>query len=102
MVIKEISQVEFYKRYLSYKKIEVIDIRTKEEYIYYHLKDSVNIPFSKLLNEYHILLDKSKQYFLICNDGRKSKYISHILEDEGYNIISVIGGLRRWKGELVS
>lgn len=102
MVIKEISQVEFYKRYLSYKKIEVIDIRTKEEYICYHLEDSINIPFNKLINEYQSILSKNKQYYLICSDGRKSKYISYILEAEGYNIVSVVGGLRRWKGELVS
>ena len=92
MVIKEISPIDFLKRFLSYKKIIVIDIRSSSEYYQYHLKDSINIPINKLLNDYSYLLNKHTQYYLVCNDGRKSKYISKLLKDEGYNIISVILG----------
>ena len=42
MVIKEISPIDFLKRFLSYKKIIVIDIRSSSEYYQYHLKDSIN------------------------------------------------------------
>ena len=56
MVIKEISPIDFLKRFLSYKKIIVIDIRSSSEYYQYHLKDSINIPINKLLNDYSYLL----------------------------------------------
>lgn len=102
MVIKEISPIDFYKRYLSYKKIIIIDVRTPNEYMYYHLEDSINIPINNLLKEYHILLDKSIHYYLVCNDGKTSKYVSTILQEEGYNVTRVVGGLRSWKGEFVS
>ena len=81
MVIKEISPIDFLKRFLSYKKIIVIDIRSSSEYYQYHLKDSINIPINKLLNDYSYLLNKHTQYYLVCNDGRKSKYISKLLKD---------------------
>lgn len=102
MVIKEISPIDFYKRYLSCKRIVIIDIRSSDEYISYHLEDSINIPVNKLIKEYPILLNKTTQYYLVCNDGNKSKYISKMLQEEGYNVVRVIGGIRCWRGEFVS
>lgn len=96
---KEISPINFYKLYQR-KLIKVIDIRENFEFDRYHIKNSVNIPYSLLLEKHALFLNKTTVYYLICSSGEKSNELSLILRNNGYNTVSVIGGIKRWFGSL--
>lgn len=99
--MNEISPIDFYKLYLSTFKIKIIDVRETYEFDEYHIKGSVNIPFSVIMNKHSLFLNKKYHYFIICKNGTASKIVTNKLHDLGYNICNVIGGLKSWRGDLV-
>lgn len=46
-------------------------------------------------------LDKDKEYIFICRSGRRSENVCHYLQDQGYQVRNMVGGMLEWKGELV-
>ena len=62
----------------------IVDVRTKEEYDEYHLKEAINISYD-LLNE-DIKLDKSKTILVYCRSGNRSKIAFNNLKRLGYQV----------------
>lgn len=73
--------------------MEIIDLRDSDLYKKYHLSNSVNISFAKLIIEPAKYLKKEKKYILICEKGIKSFKISQILNKMGYNTYSLKNGI---------
>ena len=40
------------------------------------------------------MLDKSKEYFVVCNSGNKSKYVVDMLNSLGFKAFNIEGGLK--------
>ena len=96
--MEEISPVLFVKHYQNETKIKIIDLRESREYELYHIEDTVNIPYSILLEKHHLFLNKHSKYYLICKNGNHSYQATKYLSRLGYNVINVIGGIDHFKG----
>lgn len=81
-------------------KINLIDIREQYEYRVGHLPTAKNIPMEELLNAPEKYLDKSKEYYIICQSGSRSSRTCSLLKSNGYNVINVSGGTGRYSGNL--
>lgn len=81
-------------------KIELIDIREQYEYSGGHLPTAKNIPMDIILKQPEKYLDKSKEYHVICHSGARSSMACNILKENGFNIINVVGGTGRYRGNL--
>ena len=75
---------------------KIIDIRANYLYNFKHIKDSVNIPWQLLLINPLEYLNKSDEYYLICEYGHQSKMVSDILNKNGFNTHSIIGGINKY------
>lgn len=75
----------------------IIDIRDNYSYNVSHIKDSINIPYYNLLNNYSHYLSKNNIYYLYCEEGRQSREISKRLNSFGYNTKSIQGGFKSFK-----
>ena len=62
-----------------------------------HIKNSINIPYYNLLNNYSHYLNKNNTYYLYCEEGKQSLEISKRLNEFGYNTKSIKGGLNALK-----
>lgn len=80
-------------------KINLIDIRERDEYVLKSLKYTKNIPMHELLENYEEYLDINKEYYLICETGRRSMITAAELADAGYKVINVTGGTSGYFGE---
>lgn len=88
-IINQIGKSEA-QRKVSHGAIWV-DVRLPSEYKYDHLQDSINLP----LNEIRHLsrnLDRSKEYILYCQTGRRSSAAAFVLVQSGINAIVLRGG----------
>ena len=67
---------------------KVMDMFCCKEYIY--------IPFDEIVNNENLehMLDKSKEYFVVCNSGNKSKYVVDMLNSLGFKAFNIEGGLK--------
>lgn len=75
----------------------IVDIRDNYSYNISHLKNSINIPYYNLLNNYSHYLNKNSTYYLYCDEGLQSNEISRRLNAFGYNTMSIEGGFKSFK-----
>ena len=94
--MKEISPINFFKLYQKSKNLRIIDVRDAYDFEHYHLESTTNIPLNLLCTKYYLFLNKEYCYYLICEDGEKSKKATVYLDKLGYQVINVLGGLNRW------
>lgn len=71
--------------------ITIIDIRDKASFDRFHLNNSINIPYPKVLN---VFMPKNVTYYIICDEGHTSPKVCQALESKGYIVINVLGGIK--------
>lgn len=92
--------VETLKKALDAKSdVVILDVRTHEEYGRGHIKDSINIPISDLVEKVeNILTDKNKKIYVYCLSGARSERASEELVRLGFgNVYNVRSGLLGWR-----
>ena len=75
----------------------IVDIRDNYSYNISHIKNSINIPYYNILNNYSHYLNKNNTYYLYCDEGIQSYEISTRLNLFGYNTKSLEGGFKSIK-----
>ena len=89
--MKEIPFNEFLPKYQA-GEIKVVDVREQEEYDARHLDGVTLLPLSVLAERYSEL-DKNQPYYVICRSGKRSARSCQFLEEEGYDVTNVQGGM---------
>lgn len=79
-------------------KVELIDIRENYEYSGGSIQGAKNIPMGELLNDPEKYLNKSKEYYIMCQSGGRSARACNVLSDEGFKVINVSGGMGSYVG----
>ena len=74
-------------RDLKNKRINIIDLQPKEDYLNNHFYNSVNMSYDYVLDNYRNLFDKNQVYYFYCYSGKLSKRIVSLLTALGYNAI---------------
>ncbi len=69
----------------------LVDVRSREEYEKYHIKNAVNIPYEE---DREWDLDKKKTIVVYCERGSTSIQAARTLAEKGYHVVSVVGGVR--------
>ncbi|MFE4707684.1 rhodanese-like domain-containing protein [Peribacillus simplex] len=76
--------------------VHIIDVREVEEVKAGKIPNAVNIPLG--LVEFRMQdLDKSKEYIMVCRSGGRSSRAAQILEDHGYKVLNMVGGMNGWE-----
>ncbi|MBT2668935.1 rhodanese-like domain-containing protein [Bacillus sp. ISL-4] len=77
--------------------VHIIDVREVEEVKVGKIPNAVNIPLG--LVEFRMQdLDKSKEYIMVCRSWGRSSRAAQILEDHGYKVLNMVGGMNGWEG----
>ena len=82
--------------------VQLVDVRSAEEYAEGHIKGAVNIDvlkddFAQLFSE---KLDAKRPVALYCRSGRRSKKAAEIAVQQGFKVVELDGGILSWKGEI--
>jgi len=71
----------------------IIDIREAFELQICKVPDTLHIPMYTLIKNHERFLSKDEYYYLLCHTGQRSYLTTEILQELGYNIINVVGGI---------
>lgn len=84
---------------LELEEVQLIDVRTPEEFSEGFIKDAQNIDFySDTFEEDILKLDKTKLVILYCKSGRRSAACSEKLIEAGFvKVYDLEGGITQWK-----
>ena len=89
--MKEITFNDFYQLYQN-EQLSLVDVREVEEFQTLHLEGAQNLPLSQLADIYD-QLDKDLLHYVICKSGMRSARACQFLEEYGYKVINVQGGM---------
>lgn len=89
--MKEIAFDEFYQFYKK-GQLSLVDVREIEEFKMLHLEGAHNLPLSQLADTYE-QLEKEQLHYVICKSGMRSARACQFLEEHGYKVINVQGGM---------
>jgi len=82
------------------KDVKILDVRTAEEYSEGHLSNAENIDFyAEDFTEQILALPKEEEYVLYCRSGRRSNAALQIMQEAGYDVVEIAGGIQAWNAE---
>ncbi len=97
-IIKILDPVSF-KTGINSKKVQLVDVRTPNEYNGGHIKNAKNIDFfnqSDFLKEFN-KLNKEEPIYLYCRSGNRSQKAAQKLDSLGFKkIFDLRGGYMNW------
>ena len=93
-MIKEILVKELRDR-LNKKDLILIDVREEDEYAICNIEHSVHIPMNKIPSHLE-KLDKDTGYAIICHSGVRSHNVCFYLQNRGFKVRNVVGGIHQW------
>lgn len=87
------------QNYIGKRNVIIIDLRDEEEYRAGHIPSAVNIPYEEL-DEHKGSLQRNFLLIFYCDRGHISLMAARDLIKDGYNIKSLYGGIRAYRGRL--
>ena len=96
----QVLDVLEFKKAVINKDVQLVDVRTAQEYRKGHLGKARNIDYYKAakFKEEFEKLDKSKPVYIYCRSGHRSKKAAYRLIDMGFSsIIDLKGGIKNWR-----
>lgn len=97
--MKEMTAKEVESLIYEGKILNIIDVREVDEVTAGKIPGAVNIPLGLVEFRMHEL-DKSKEYIMVCQSGGRSGRASEFLENWGYDVINMQGGMLSWEEEV--
>lgn len=91
--VPSISTTELAK--LLNPKINLLDVRTPQEFQGGHISQAKNFPLQKMRGYQG---KKEQPVYVICQSGMRSKQAAKVLKQKGYDVVNVSGGMNRWTG----
>ncbi len=99
--IRVIAPEEVYEAVHNTENLQLIDVRTKEEFGEDHLKTAQNICVTDDdFKEKVAKLDKEKPVYLYCRSGKRSNQAAQIMKEMGFKeIYDMEGGFLKWDSQ---
>src|SRR5690625_4475940 len=97
--MKELTAKEVETLINKGEELNLVDVREDDEVAEGKIPGAIHIPLGSVesrMNE----LDKTKEYIMICRSGGRSGRATEFLEDQGYQVINMQGGMLAWEGEV--
>jgi rhodanese-related sulfurtransferase len=82
------------------QSINLIDVRTPEEYLQGHIPGSRNIPLGRIHELETIVPNRDAKLFVYCLSGARSTNACSQLVRMGYTNVVNIGGIAHWNGRI--
>lgn len=99
MNIPEITPTEFVARRDRGAALTLLDVREDWELGIASIPGAVHIPMADVharIDE----LDRSKEVVVMCRSGRRSLQVAELLQQNGFTVVNLAGGILAWSSEV--
>ena len=96
-----ILSVSAFEQGIAKADIQILDVRTMQEYQSGHIKDALQADWTNMDEFVYRTqsLDKSKSVYAYCLSGARSARAAQWLREKGYKVYNLAGGIAAWKRE---
>ena len=100
-LVARLSDPPFRDNLADAKCLEILDVRTAQEYVLGHLDGSINLDFkSPSFSDLIARLDRDKAYLLYCRTGRRSARAVMLMSSLGFKeLYNLTNGIEQWQRE---
>ena len=93
--------IDEFKIEISKSDVQLVDVRTAQEYLEGHIPGAMNIDVNAPDFEEKIkMLDKNENVAIYCRSGRRSKMAANKLTSIGFKVVELNTGFISWDGEV--
>lgn len=91
--------VSEFSNLLRNDSVQLVDVRTPEEYADGHIPgaENINVFDSDFTEKAQTSLDKTKPVAVYCRSGKRSAEAARKLSEKGFNVTNLKGGIIAWK-----
>lgn len=88
-----------FAKFIANDSVQLLDVRTPQEYEQGHIKGAVNIDIydANFLSDANKELDKTQPVAVYCRSGKRSADAANRLAADGYNVTNLSGGILAWE-----
>ncbi|GAA0443390.1 MAG: rhodanese-like domain-containing protein [Bacillota bacterium] len=97
--MKEITTKELAQKVLAGEKLYIIDVREDNEVAQGKIPGANHIKLGDIPDKLGEL-DQKRHYYMVCRSGGRSGKAATFLEDKGFDVTNVAGGMLNWEEEL--
>jgi rhodanese-related sulfurtransferase len=97
--MNEITAKELEVKFNNDEYISIIDVREDEEVAEGIIPGAYHIPLGQLAERLPEIEQEQHHYF-ICHSGVRSGQACEVLEQFGYQVTNVAGGMLEWHGKV--
>ncbi len=98
--IKIITPEELQQKLEAGEKLELVDVREDEEVAEGMIPGAKHIRMGDI--PAHLdYFDKDKEYIFICRSSRRSENVCYYMQEQGYKVCNMIGGMLNWHGKTI-
>ncbi len=102
--MEDLTQEEWVSQLESDANAVILDVRTDAEVADGIIPNAIHIDIHKgqgFIDELEAL-DKTKNYYVYCRSGNRSRQACAIMENLGFNnAYNLLGGMLEWEGNIV-
>ncbi|TYR82082.1 rhodanese-like domain-containing protein [Priestia megaterium] len=99
--VKIITTDELHKRLENGEELHLVDVREDEEVAEAIIPSAKHIRMNDIPSQIDYF-DKDKEYIFICRSGRRSENVCYYLQEQGYKVRNMIGGMLEWNGKTTT
>ncbi|MGM7682189.1 rhodanese-like domain-containing protein [Cytobacillus sp. Hm23] len=96
--VKEISTTELEKKLNREEKLNLVDVREDDEVATGIIPSAKHIKMGDIPNHLDHFL-KDEEYIFICRSGARSERVCQYMQQQGYNVKNMVGGMLEWSGD---
>ncbi|MFP7299443.1 rhodanese-like domain-containing protein [Neobacillus niacini] len=96
--IQTITPEELKKKLEENEKLELVDVREDDEVAQGMIPGAKHIRMGEIPANLDYF-DKDKEYIFICRSSARSGNVCYYLQEQGYKVRNMIGGMLAWPGE---
>ena len=93
-----ITPEELKKKLDEGENLELVDVREDEEVAQGMIPGAKHIRMGEIPANLEYF-DKDKEYIFICRSSARSGNVCYYLQEQGYKVRNMIGGMLAWPGE---
>lgn len=97
--MKTITPEEVLEKLDANEDLHIVDVREDEEVLNGKIPAAMHIPLGQI-PERIAELDKNTPYIFVCHAGGRSFSACSYLDELGYDVTNMEGGMSSWEGEL--
>ncbi|MGM7703568.1 rhodanese-like domain-containing protein [Pseudalkalibacillus sp. Hm43] len=97
-MVKTIEPKKVEEKLVKSERLSIIDVRKDEEVAKGMIPGATHIPLDEIPDRFNEI-PKDEEHVMVCRSGGRSGKAAQFLQEKGYDVLNMTGGMLAWDGQ---